>query len=223
MTTFTTRDELTVDGALKCSATDCSSWFPVYQGVPRILPPDLMGDFMSRFLDEHSSQLAALGLTRIRESSSTDDLSDVKIGVQDNFGFEWTKYDRFGWDDPVYHIAAEEAPFRAKSLMSPDEFQGKLVLDAGCGNGRYSHWAHEYGAQVVGVDLSEAVDAARRNTWDSPNIQIIQGDIFELPFNPETFDAIFSIGVLGHTGDARVATSNLSKLLKPGGSETVHV
>ena len=107
--------------------------------------------------------------------------------------------------------------------MSPNEFSGKLVLDAGCGNGRYSYWAHNFGARVVGVDLSDSVDAARSNTWEFPNIQIVQPDIFTLPLDSESFDSIFSIGVLGHTGDARIAALKLAQLLKNSGTLTVHV
>src|SRR5262249_43059186 len=56
-----------------------------------------------------------------------------------------------------------------------------------------------------------------------PNVQIVQGDIFRLPFAAGTFDAIFSIGVLMHTGNARHATAALAKLVRPGGSVTVHL
>jgi SAM-dependent methyltransferase len=98
-----------------------------------------------------------------------------------------------------------------------------LVLDAGCGNGRYSYLASEHGGRVIGVDLSDAVDAAAENTEGCDDVQIIQGDIFRLPFAPGAFDVIFSIGVLMHTGEAQLAVQHLRPLLAEGGSLTVHL
>src|SRR5262249_51781033 len=70
---------------------------------------------------------------------------------------------------------------------------------------------------VVGVDLSAAVEAAAANLADRPNAWILQADIGALPFARESFDAIFSIGVLHHTPDARAHFARLIELLKPGG------
>jgi SAM-dependent methyltransferase len=123
----------------------------------------------------------------------------------------------------VFNIEREEAVFLHKSLLSPDALDGKLVLDAGCGNGRYSYWASQFGARVVGIDLGAGVESAHANTRHLDNVQIVQADIFRLPFARETFDRVFSIGVLMHTGDARKATESLAGRLKPGGSVTVHL
>ena len=97
------------------------------------------------------------------------------------------------------------------------------VLDAGCGNGRYTYWAAKYGGTVIGVDLGDGVESARKNTRNLPDVQIVQGDLFHLPFRDETFDIAFSIGVLMHTGNARAATEQLTKKLKPGGSLSVRL
>jgi SAM-dependent methyltransferase len=121
-------------------------------------------------------------------------------------------------------LQREEKVFRSKSLMDEGDLSGAVVLDGGCGNGRYSYWASRLGAKhVIGVDLGQGVEAAYPNTLERGNVHIIQGDLFNLPFGAETFDRIFSIGVLMHTGNAREAFLRLTKLLKPGGQITAHV
>ncbi|MDP6454074.1 MAG: hypothetical protein QF898_12250 [SAR202 cluster bacterium] len=81
LTTFTSRDDLTVNGVLVCVAPECGSWFPVHRGVPRMLSSQLMGDFLSEFMDEHNSQMSLLGLSDFGETTQADDMSNVKLGV----------------------------------------------------------------------------------------------------------------------------------------------
>ena len=74
-----------------------------------------------------------------------------------------------------------------------------------------------WGATVVGIDLTTAVDAANANLGARPNVHLAQANVFELPFREGTFDYIFSIGVLHHTPNTKEAFDQLPKLLKPGG------
>jgi SAM-dependent methyltransferase len=67
------------------------------------------------------------------------------------------------------------------------------------------------------MDLSLAVEACYRNLGDRENVTVVQADIFNPPFEPESFDVIVSIGVLHHTPDPRQAFRSLVGLLKPGG------
>ena len=134
----------------------------------------------------------------------------------DSFSFEWNVHDRtqidvFRTDKP------SEREFVAKTGFTPDFVAGKLALDAGVGAGRYTDVMSRWGADVVGVDLSFAVEAAQRNFGQRANVWIAQADIGALPFRPATFDIIFSIGVLHHTPDTRAYFEKLVRLLKPGG------
>ena len=113
--------------------------------------------------------------------------------------------------------------FFRKTLLEDQELKGKFVLDAGCGNGRYSYWAAQYAERVIGMDLGDGVESAGKNTTDLNHVQIVQGDIFYPPFISNCFDIIYSIGVLMHTGDAKKATTSLVQKLKNSGSITVHV
>ncbi|MGI9166333.1 MAG: class I SAM-dependent methyltransferase, partial [Pyrinomonadaceae bacterium] len=104
----------------------------------------------------------------------------------------------------------------------PEFFKGKKVLDAGCGNGRFAFYAAKYGAEVWAVDLSPAVEVAQRNTETVGNVHVIQADLHNLPFDPESFDFIYSIGVLHHLPDPEKAFRNLLGYLKPGGEIQIY-
>jgi SAM-dependent methyltransferase len=172
--------------------------------------------------DDHRALALSLGLP-VETGSGEDALGGLKRATIASFGFEWNEYRRFGWDDPEYDLERERDVFLRKSLLAPNELAGRLVLDAGCGNGRYAYLASANGGRVIGVDLSDAVDAAAENTAAVKDVQIVQADIFRLPFAPGTFDVIFSIGVLMHTGDAALAVRRLRSLVTPGGSLSVHL
>jgi SAM-dependent methyltransferase len=133
-----------------------------------------------------------------------------------SFSFEWNTHDRTQLD--IYRDdRPSEREFVAKTGFTPEFLSGKLVLDAGVGAGRYADIASRWGADVVGVDLSYAVEAAQRNLGERSNVWIAQADIGALPFCPTSFDVIFSIGVLHHTPDTRAYFHKLVPLLKPGG------
>lgn len=217
---FQVENEEVKDGIFKC--TRCDRFYLIADFIPRMLSPTLYHN--KDFIEKYAREIRSSGV-KIKKSPATnqDSLSELKKQTIKNFGFEWLEYGRFGWDDPIFNIEREEDVFRKKSLLNPKDLQGKLVLDAGCGNGRYSYWAAKYGAQVIGIDLGRGVESAYKNTQNIENIHIIQGDIFNLPFPEESFDLIFSIGVLMHTGNAKLATKSLTDHLKKGGIITVHV
>ena len=131
-----------------------------------------------------------------------------------SFGFQWLKHDKTQLDNESSRKS--EKDFILRTRFRPEELAGKLVLDVGCGMGRYAEVATKWGATVVGVDLSRAVEAARRNLADRDAV-ILQADAFRLPFAAESFDYIYSLGVLHHTPDCEAAVKALGKYLKPGG------
>lgn len=144
---------------------------------------------------------------------------DAYVG---SFSFEWnthnqTQIDTHRGDDSSQQI------FREKTHLSPEDLQGKLVLDAGVGAGRFCDVMSSWGASVVGVDLSFAVEASHANFLGRDNVLIAQADIGKLPFRPGTFDHIVSIGVLHHTPDTRRYFEGLVPLLKSGGRITIWV
>lgn len=142
-------------------------------------------------------------------------------GYAANFGFEWNLHNKTQLDTVTKHESEET--LIEKTGFHPEDLRGKLVLDVGCGMGRFSEVASRWGATVVGIDLTSAVDAAHGNLRGRSNVHLAQADIFKLPFRDETFDVIFSIGVLHHTPDTRSAFDRLPRLLKPGGRIAIWV
>jgi SAM-dependent methyltransferase len=136
----------------------------------------------------------------------------------DSFGFQWHRYSRTQLDHD--NCRDSEAQFRMKTGFRPEDLKGKLILDGGCGMGRFAEVATRWGAQVIGIDLSAAAEVAARNLNDRDFVAF-QADVFNLPFAPQSFDYIYSIGVLHHTPDCEQALKVLPQYLKPGGSLAV--
>lgn len=143
--------------------------------------------------------------------------SSFDFHTQKNFGFSWNIF------ADIYET--EKRDFL--HWLFPVEgkwFRGKIVLDAGCGNGLHSRMAAEFGAAtVVGLDLSSAVLAAYQNTRTQANVHILQANIYNPPLPREYFDYIYSIGVIQHLPDRRKAIEVLTSRLKPGGSLSLWV
>lgn len=101
-------------------------------------------------------------------------------------------------------------------LLAPDDFSG-VVLDAGCGTGRWARKVAGRGQALVAVDLSSSVDVAAENVKGLPNTHVLQADLHKLPFRPKTFDLIYSLGVLHHLPKPQEGLESLVKHLKPHG------
>jgi len=138
-----------------------------------------------------------------------------------SFSFEWDIHRTTQLD--ADKSSESEETLKVKTGFDLRKLEGKLVLDVGCGMGRFMDIVQKYGGEVVGVDLSYAVNAAFKNIGLKKNVHVIQADIFELPFDEYTFDFIYSIGVLHHTPNAENAFRQLPKLLKRGGQISIWV
>ena len=135
----------------------------------------------------------------------------------DSFGYQWQKFSRTQLWPPFC-----ERNLRRKTGLTETDVRGKLVLDVGCGIGRFAEVVTRWGGRVVGVDLSAAAEVAAENLEDR-DFLAIQADVFSLPFAPGIFDCIYSVGVLHHTPDCERAFKKLPQYLKPGGSIAVWV
>ncbi|MCX9011538.1 MAG: class I SAM-dependent methyltransferase [Candidatus Methanoperedens sp.] len=132
-----------------------------------------------------------------------------------SFGYEWTRYTGFEEDS---------RDLFEKTRTTPEFMRGKVILEAGCGNGRLVRLcASAKPKLIVGIDLSKSVNTAKANTMNYPNTEIIRASIFHLPFKENVFDYIYSVGVLHHTPDPRRAFTSLLPALKSGGYVAVWV
>ncbi|HSS20922.1 MAG TPA: methyltransferase domain-containing protein [Pyrinomonadaceae bacterium] len=142
--------------------------------------------------------------------AAVEKLEADKAATAENFGWQWQHFvqgddlyadQMLGWLTPV----------------KPDFFRDKVVLEGGCGKGRHTQLAAAWGArEVIGVDLSAAVETAFGATRNIENAHVVQADIYHLPL-AQTFDYAFSIGVLHHLPDPRGGFLSLASRVKPGG------
>jgi len=143
--------------------------------------------------------------------AALDEIEKDKTKTAENFGWQWNKFTQedakyaeqfLGWLQPVRQ----------------EFFKDKIILEGGCGKGRHTALAHEWGAnEIVGIDLSSAVESAFEATRHLPNTHIVQADIFNLPFK-QVFDYAFSVGVLHHTPEPKKAFISLASKVKKGGN-----
>lgn len=103
---------------------------------------------------------------------------------------------------------------------------GSRVLEAGCGVGAQTTTLarNSPDAQITAVDISESSVAQAKKKIEKAgvkNVSFQQGDIFNLPFKPESFDHIFVCFVLEHLARPAKAINCLKGLLKVGGTITV--
>lgn len=102
-------------------------------------------------------------------------------------------------------------------------YHGKKILDVGCGPGYLTVEYACAGAQVTSVDLTErAVELTRRHlTYRNCKAQVQQSNAEKLPFPANSFDMVFSSGVLHHTTDTLKSFRECHRVLKPGGEAKI--
>ncbi|MEO8481810.1 MAG: methyltransferase domain-containing protein [Acidobacteriota bacterium] len=139
----------------------------------------------------------------------------------ESFGFQWNRFAQTQLDD-YWGIDASRSRFAAETRW-PADLRGQVILEAGCGAGRFTGHAAASGATIVSFDYSSAVEAASRTHATLENVTFLQADIYHLPLRPQSFDKIFCFGVLQHCPDPEGAFRALLPLLKPGGEIVIDV
>jgi SAM-dependent methyltransferase len=134
----------------------------------------------------------------------------------DNFGMQWNKFRRTQLDSYSGQPISAERFWKATG-WDRAQMRNRWVLDVGCGSGRFAEVALLSGAKVVALDYSSAVDACYENLKGNPNLHVVQGDIFALPFAKEAFAFVYSLGVLQHTPNVAKAFASLPPLVAKKG------
>lgn len=113
-------------------------------------------------------------------------------------------------------------PYLERYLDEP--LSGKKVLEVGLGFGTLGQEIASRGADYHGVDIAPGpVSMMRRRMGllGRSGDQIIQASVLELPFESETFDYVYTIGCLHHTGDLQRSVDEVHRVLVPGGRAVV--
>lgn len=139
-----------------------------------------------------------------------------------SFGFQWNQF-RQEQLDSASGITQSANRLLSETGWDREWLAGKWILDVGCGAGRFLDAISGTGCEVVGVDLTNAVDAARENLSDRPNVHLVQASIYELPFRDGVFDGCYCIGVIQHTPDPDRSVRALPRVLKVNGRIAVTI
>jgi 2-polyprenyl-3-methyl-5-hydroxy-6-metoxy-1,4-benzoquinol methylase len=134
----------------------------------------------------------------------------------DNFGMQWNMFSQTQLDSYSGHPISTDRFWKATG-WKPEDIAGKWVLDCGCGAGRFAEVVLNAGANLIALDYSSAVDACYANLKSHPNLNLVQGNIYELPLVKDEFPFVYSLGVLQHTPDVAEAFKSLPAMVAPGG------
>ena len=130
------------------------------------------------------------------------------------FGYQWKKTKEFSMN---YGIN-EEYFNNYFYPMDLNKLSGKIVLDAGCGNGRLMELVKKYNPKlIIGVDYSDAVELAYERFRNKEGVLIIQADLLNLPLKDDICDVIYSLGVIHHIKYPKKAIKSLIDILKGNG------
>lgn len=102
-------------------------------------------------------------------------------------------------------------------------FAGRKVLDVGSGAGPASVLFAEAGAQVTAIDLTDAGVAMTKAHTEGLGVEVLQMDAERMSFDDDTFDHVFSWGVLHHSAHTEQAFAEVARVLKPGGTGLIMV
>ena len=195
-------------------------WFyPVIDGVPRLL--------IESFLDERDFLKANLPDYESRKEYLFRNYPDViKKAIKKNertkksFELEWGLFNYE--EDKTWELQGEALleRFLKETDETKESLGGKLIFDAGCGNGQLNQYIARCGAIVVGMDLSKSIERAFLNNKEE-NAFFLQGDVQYPSLQFEKFDIVHSSGVLICTNNSELTFSKISPCVKKDGKLSV--
>lgn len=187
-------------------------YIPFNQSVHRLDAIDSLLDRLITFA-RASSVMGSYG-PPAKEDKKRDD-------VREETGAVYSKlWDRYPGDLVAEAVSIIEERFRNNDIPL-ETIKDKVVLDAGCGSGRYSCALAALGAKkVVAIDFGDDGLALAHQLADGAgidNIEFVKDDIRIMHFADDEFDFVFSNGTAHHSGDIPACTREIFRVLKPGG------
>lgn len=139
-----------------------------------------------------------------------------------SFGYQWNLF-RKEQIDSYNGTTLSAGRLWSETGWPKESLKGKWVLDAGCGAGRFLDASSMSEGDIVGIDISTAIDAAKENLKGRENVHFVQASIYDLPFKPGTFDNVYCIGVIQHTPDTGKSLRSLAEMVKLDGEIAVTI
>ncbi len=149
---------------------------------------------------------------------TNDNTENIDWETVESFGIEWEKFDQFSGEelkklgDDYFDIADEK-------ILN----QHSYVLDVGCGSGRWTMYVANKVKFVEAIDPSKAVLSAAKLLNKVENVRISHTDVSNIPFEKESFDFVFSLGVLHHIPDTKDAMRKCVEMIKKDGYFLVYL
>jgi SAM-dependent methyltransferase/uncharacterized protein YbaR (Trm112 family) len=208
------------DGILRHEAEACPEAYPVIDGIPRLV----VEYQRQRVVQAHPEWFAgtsarrALGDQWSHADGGADGESGITARVIAGFDDEWQRFADVGTveDRAVF---AQYFDLIGQDLLAED----RVVLDAGCGAGRWAFGVASHGPRVIAVDLGQSVEIARRNTVFLGRVACVQADLRSLPLRAGSVDWAYSLGVLHHIDQPETALTRIAEAVRPGGQVLLYL
>lgn len=138
--------------------------------------------------------------------------SNIDMVTVDSFGDEWQAF--HGFDEAeIEKLGKEYFDIITSQMLNASS----VVMEVGCGSGRFLKYLGDKAGFLVGVDPSHAIYAADNLLGPKNNVMLVKASANDLPFADESFDFVYSIGVLHHIPDTAKAMQACVDKLKKGG------
>lgn len=157
---------------------------------------------------------------RIRNIRVSQKTGNQDVRVINDFGNEWTRFNQSDLNNKSFKLLFDSY----FSIFPWDQLpEGAEGADIGCGNGRWAMGVAPRVGKLHCIDPSNAVKVAQRNLSIYDNCEFHQTDIQHLPFEDDSLDFAFCIGVLHHIPDTRSAMQDCVVKLKPGAPFLIYI
>ncbi|MDF2455656.1 MAG: putative methyltransferase [Cytophagaceae bacterium] len=155
-----------------------------------------------------------------KEIASFISHADENIDWQtvESFGEEWGKFHEFS-DSEINRMGDQYFDIVDDKILN----SSSSVLDVGCGSGRWSRYIAKKAGAVEAVDPSNAVYQALKLTEEFDHVRVTQASVDSIPFADESFDLVFSLGVLHHIPDTADGIRKCVSKVKKGGHFLVYL
>ncbi|MDD5066391.1 MAG: class I SAM-dependent methyltransferase [bacterium] len=118
----------------------------------------------------------------------------------------WTK-GNLNYNEKIIQIIKKKFPIK-----------GLKVLEVGAGSGATSLFLADNGAEVTALDYSEeSINLMKKNNINKSKIKLVHGDAFQMPFDNDQFDLVFSQGLIEHYRDPERIIKEKKRVTRKGG------
>lgn len=157
---------------------------------------------------------------RKRREQKMKRTSNVDNETVEGFGDEWLRFDQSDLPETEHKLIFDSYFSIFPWHLLPSNAEG---FDLGCGSGRWAKLVAPRVRSLHCVDPSLALDVARKNLSKFENCKFHLATVDKMPFEDDSMDFGYSLGVLHHVPDTQEGISACVKKLKPGAPFLVYL